>query len=412
MESNIKRNTFSILFYIVRSKKNNNGEHPIYCRVTVQGKSREFSTQQWTLDKKWNPKAAKVIGNTEAARTLNYFLDAIRNSLHNIRTQLTEEVKPISALAICNTHLGKGERKLTVMQLYKHYIDDRIKPLLGKEYAQGTYDRYQVSSDHTLRFLKFHFKVDDLPVSELNLGFASKYEFYLKTERNCAHNTTLKYIRNLKTVINYGIGLGWLTYNPLAPYKASLKRVVKEFLTEDEITKIRNKEFLSDRMMEIRDVFIFCCYTGLAYSDVEKLTSDNVLIDMKGNKLIKVNRTKSKTLSQIPLLDPAIEILSKYEDHIVCKNKNRLLPVKSNQKHNEYLKEIATICNINKKLTTHTARHTFATLMLTLGGTTESLMSMLGHTNMSTTQIYAKIIPQKVNKEMVDINAKLSVNIA
>lgn len=400
----IIRNTFSVLIYIVRNKKNKSGKCPIYCRLTAQGVAKEFSTQVWIEEEKWNVDAAKVIGNSEASKSANYTLDTIKTSLFNIRASLQEQGKLITPTIVINKHLGKTETKYTLMDIHKYYNEKYIKPLLNKGYSAGTYERYKTSLEHTQRFLKFKFGIDDITIDELNLAFANGYEFYLKTERNCSHNTTLKYIKNLKAVINFGIKQGWIIANPLNTFSGKLERVDKAFLTEDELILIEKKKLTNERLNEVKDVFIFCCYTGLSYSDVSKLSARDLNIGINGRKQISINRTKTDVIARIPLLDKASDILAKYKGHPICIYENRLLPVKSNQKQNEYLKEIADLCNINKPLTTHTARHTFATLMLTKKVSIESVSSMLGHTNIKTTQIYAKIVAEKVNEEMDLVN--------
>jgi site-specific recombinase XerD len=408
MRQIIKRNTFSILIFIHRGKKNKYGQHPIYCRLTVQGTSKEFSTQLWIEDKKWNVDASKVIGNSEASKSANYTLYTIKTSLFNIRASLQEQGKLITSIIVINTHLGKTGTKYTLIDIHRYYNEKHIKPLLNKDYSDGTYERYKTSLEHTKRFLKFKYGSDDIAMEELNLAFATGYEFYLKTERDCSHNTTLKYIKNLKAVINFGVKQGWIIANPLNTFSGKLERVDKTFLTEDELNLIEKKKLSNERLNEVKDVFIFCCYTGLSYSDVAKLSCEDIYIGINGKKQISINRTKTDVNARIPLLDKASDILAKYKEHPMCICDNRLLPVKSNQKQNEYLKEIATLCNINKHLTTHTARHTFATLMMTKKVSMESVSKMLGHTNLKTTQIYAKIVAEKVNDEMDLVNNSLN----
>lgn len=201
----------------------------------------------------------------------------------------------------------------------------------------------------------------------------------------------------------------WLENNPLNRYKAKLNRVDKEYLTEIELKKIESKKIPNPRIDEVRDVFIFCCYTGLSYSDVAKLTNQNIVLGINKQQQISIKRTKTDVVATIPLLDKAKAIITKYSNNEECIYYGKLLPVKSNQKHNAYLKEIADLCDISKKLTTHTARHTFATLMLTKGASIETVSSMLGHTNIKTTQVYGKIIAEKVMSEMDRINKRIAL---
>jgi site-specific recombinase XerD len=390
-----------------RSKSNKEGEHPIYCRVTVQGKSREFSTQIWCLDNKWHVASSKLLGTKEAIKTANHTLSTIRLNLMNIRTKLLAEGKLITAENVVNIHLGKTGKKYTLIEVHEYHNEQHVKKLLGKDYAPGTYERYKTSLDHVKQFLFYKYKVNDILLTEMNPSLANDYEFYLKTVKNCAHNTTMKYIKNLKTIVFFAMKREWLDSNPFANYRGKLERIDKQYLTEKELKAIEAKQFDNDRLNEVRDVFIFCCYTGLAYSDVAKLSKQNIIIGINGGKQITIRRTKTNTLANIPLLDKAAQLLEKYQSDEYCICYDRLLPVKSNQKQNAYLKEIANICGCNKTLTTHMARHTFATLMLTKGVSIESVSSMLGHTNIKTTQIYGKIIEEKVVNEMNKINDQL-----
>lgn len=411
MNKVIQRNTFSILLFIYRSKKNKHHEHPIYCKVTVKGLSRQFSTQIWIADAKWDPKASKVKGTNETAKTANNALLAIRNNLFNIRTQLDEQGKNITAESVVNLYSGKGERQYSLVELHNYYNENYINKLIGKGYAQGTYNRYKISLQHVIEFMRYKYNTSDRLLNELTYSFATDYEFYLKTKRECANNTAVKYIKNLKAVLNFAVENEWIKYNPIANFRGKLEKVDKGYLTEEELNTIKNKELTNERISEVRDVFVFCCYTGLAYSDVFKLTNDNITLGIDGSSFINLRRTKTDTLVKVKLLTPAKQILEKYKDHPMRLYTGRLLPVKSNQKQNAYLKEIAEICQCNKTLTTHIARHTFATLMLTLGVSMESVSSMLGHTDIKTTQIYGKIVAQKVTQEMDIIESRLNKNI-
>lgn len=403
----INRNTFSILFFIHRGKKNKKKEHPIYCRLTVQGKSKEFSTQIWVTDDKWNPKTHKVLGKNEFANTANHTIESARNKLLNIRADFYANSKEITAAAVINTHLGKMEVKYTLLELLDYFNEHHVKKLIGKDYSNGTYERYKTSLSHVKEFMKYKNKSSGMLLTDINYAFATEYEFYLKTVRNNSHNTSLKYIKNLKAVVNFAVKNEWLINNPLDRYQVKLEKIDKAFLTHKELNTIETKKITNARINEVKDVFVFCCYTGLAFSDVAKLSTKDIVVGINGEKQISIKRTKTNVTANIPLLSKAAAILKKYESNEFCICNGKLLPVKSNQKHNAYLKEIGDLCNIAKKLTTHTARHTFATLMLTKGASIETVSSMLGHTNIKTTQIYGKIIQEKVFVEMGRIDTQL-----
>jgi len=409
MNNCLNRNTFSILFYIVRSKSNRNNEVPIYCRLTVNGRLKEFSTHIWVKDDQWDSKAGKVKGTKESAKTANHNLESIRHNLNNIRAELQLQQQNVTAESVVNQYSGKGAQKRTLLDVHRYHNEQHIKRLIGKDYAEGTYNRYRISQEHVKQFLKTQYNASDVLLTDLTYSFITNYEAYLKTVRNCAHNSAVKYVKNLRAVINFAISQEWLLTDPFIRYKARLEKVEKQFLTLDELSKIERENFDSVGISEVRDIFAFCCYTGLAYADVAKLTENNIIVGINGVKHISIKRTKTDNTANIPLLDRAKYYIDKYRTHAVCLNQGVLMPARSNQKHNLYLKIIADICGINKTLTTHVARHTFATLMLTNGASMESVSAMLGHTNIVTTQVYAKITEEKVEKDMGKINVIFAI---
>jgi site-specific recombinase XerD len=235
-------------------------------------------------------------------------------------------------------------------------------------------------------------------------AFISSFEFYLKTEKNCAHNTAIKYLKNLGKIIRICISLKWIDKDPFFGYRLKCKAVERPFFSDDELQRIADKKFSTDRLLQVRDVFLFCCFTGLAYGDVQKLKLSNINKGSDGEQWININRKKTNTRSAIPLLPPAITILKRYSDHPYCINQDRAMPVSTNQKVNEYLKEIATLCGIDKNLSSHIARHTFAiTVTLQKGVPMESVSKMLGHEQIRTTQIYAKVLDMKVAADMAHL---------
>ena len=262
---------------------------------------------------------------------------------------------------------------------------------------------------HVENYIKKEYKAQDIPVNQVNHKFISGFEYYLKTERKCGHNSAIKYITNFKKIIRIAYANEWIKKDPFLNWKGTLRIVDREFLNQEEIQKMVDKEITNERLDLVKDIFLFCCYTGLAYADVKKLSSDDVVIGIDGNKWIKTNRTKTKTRSSIPILPTAEDILKKYSTHPQFTEK-RLLPVLSNQKMNAYLKEIGDICEIHKNLTFHLARHTFATTVtLSNGVPIESVSKMLGHKNLQTTQHYAKILDRKVSDDMAALRERMDL---
>ncbi len=400
----------SILFYIKRAKINVDGVCPIYTRVTINSKRFEFSTNKFISPDKWSTEGAKVKGNSEDARSINNQLDIIKNQIMDAEKRLYKKEILINSENLRNELFGIKERERLLIPIFTEH-NRKIKELVGSEYAPGTLERYETSLKHTKDFLQWKYRVSDIDIEKIDHAFITEYEFYLRSERKCANNTAVKYIKNFHKIINICLANGWLTKDPFANYKAKVKEVIREFLTEQEIQSLMEKEFVSERLELVRDIFVFSCFTGLAYIDVKQLTQDNIVLGIDGDKWINKNRQKTDTNSKIPLLPTAQYIMDKYSDYPVNKNKGTILPILSNQKMNAYLKEIATVCGINKELTFHIARHTFATTVtLSNGVPIETVSKMLGHTNLKTTQHYAKILDKKISEDMQILKAKFNAN--
>ncbi|WP_292010473.1 site-specific integrase, partial [Chryseobacterium sp.] len=271
-----------------------------------------------------------------------------------------------------------------------------------REFSKGTWKRYETSLRHTQAFLKWKFNLSDIDVRHINPGFIADYEFYLRTVRNCSNNSAVKYIRNFQKIINICLNNEWISKNPFIGYKSKIESVDVRFLTDMQLQKIREKNFNSERLRIVRDIFVFCCYTGLAYIDAKNLTRDKVTTGIDTGLWIKTKRVKTKIEASIPLLPEAQKILRRYENHPKCVNENIALPVLSNQKMNGYLKEIGDLCEIDFDITFHTARHTFATTVtLNNGVPLETVSKMLGHANIRMTQHYAKIQDKKIGEDML-----------
>jgi site-specific recombinase XerD len=245
----------------------------------------------------------------------------------------------------------------------------------------------------------------------MRLSFVTEFEHYLLTKEKLQSNTSFKYIKNLKKVMRMCVDLDWIPSNPFDAFKCSYKDPKRILLTESEIENLINTQIEIPRLAEIRDVFVFCCYTGFAYSEVHSLSRNDLNIGMDGEYWITKYRKKTGERESVPLLPVALEIVNRYENHRRCKNSRKLLPVICNQLFNAYLKEIAIICRIQKSLTTHMARHTFATtITLSNGVPIETVSKMLGHSKISTTQIYAKVLDTKVSADMKQLKSKLEQN--
>src|SRR6266542_612682 len=276
-----------------------------------------------------------------------------------------------------------------------------MKALVGRDYAKGTLTRYETSYKHTMSFLQSRYEVSDIDINKLDYDFITEYEFWLKSVRKCDHNTTMKYLSNFKKIVNRCVRNGKLQRDPFLGFSMAKKEVERHALTETQLKTIAQKQFKIERLSIVRDIFLFCCFTGLAYADVKKLKQSEITDGIDGEKWIMAKRQKKDITSKIPLLPHALQIIRKYENNIECQLTNKVLPVLSNQKMNSYLKEIGDACGIHIHLTFHIARHTFATTVtLTNGVPIETVSKMLGHKNLQTTQHYAKILDKKISEDM------------
>ena len=401
--------SFGLHFHLKKSAKNEN-EYPIYMRITVNGESREISIKRLCDSASWNVDAGRVNGKTETAKSINAYLDVLQRKVYDARKTLLENDHPITADNIKIILLGKeiDAPKYMLMVLFRKH-NEQMAALVGREYAPGTLERYITSYNHTLAFLQWKYKVSDMDITKLNFEFISEYEFWLKSVRKCEHNTTMKYLSNFRKIVKKCILNGWLQRDPFIGFKMTKREVDRIALTESELKEIIAKLFSVYRLTLVRDIFLFSCYSGLAYADVKKLKRSDIIIGVDGEKWIISKRQKTDITARIPLLPPALEIIDRYKNHKSCAIEDRLLPILSNQKMNAYLKEIADLCNIQKKLTYHIARHTFATTVtLSNGVPIETVSKMLGHRNLKTTQHYAKILDEKISTDMKLLRSKYS----
>ncbi len=296
--------TSSILFYIKRSKANAQGLAPIFQRITINGRRLENSTGKFVEPDKWDSEMSKMKGTSEEARSINGHLDNLKSKILNVEKNLIKKDIPVNFESFKNELTGKKERERMLIPIFQEH-NRKIKELVGQEYAPGTLERYETSLKHTKNFLLWKYNLTDINIDKIDHAFIMEYEFYLRSERKCANNTAVKYIKNFHKIINQCLSNGWLNNDPFSNYKAKVKEVVRDFLSEAEIEQMINKEFVTDRLEIVRDIFVFSCFTGLAYIDVKQLTPDNISLGIDGDKWIFKNRQKTDTASKIPLLPMA-----------------------------------------------------------------------------------------------------------
>lgn len=398
------KSTFSILFYLKRTAVKKNGLCPVLGRITINGAYSQFSTKVDVFPALWNVSAGKVVGRDKESLQMNATLESIKASLTKIYRDLLEKESFVTPERIKNIFFGIETNQETLLKLFEKHNED-VFNLIGNGKTKATYQKYEITRKHLTNFLKLKYNLSDIPLKEIKHLFLIDFEIYLLTTANCKTNTVSKFMQFFKRIIIIAKNNGWIHKDPFSNYKIKLEKVDRGYLTRQELDKIMGKIFTIQRLEQVRDIFIFSCFTGLAYIDVKNLRKSNFKTSIDDKVWIMTHRHKSKVASNIPLLEVPTIILDKYKNY----HAEIPLPVLSNQKMNSYLKEIGDLCGIEKDLTFHLARHTFATtITLTNGVPIESVSKMLGHTNIKTTQIYARIIDAKVNDDMNLLATKLN----
>lgn len=393
---------FKVSYYIRTNYENKEGKSPLMIRIYLNGKMLTVGSAGINVDKaKWSNETNRLKGRSSEVLNINAQIDNISSDLRNI-FQKHQFDKDLTLDKIKSIYLGKNKECTTFLDFYSKYLED-IKEQVGKGKTLATYHKYSAAGKHFENFLKLKYGRKDIMPSELTHVIIHDFDIYLRTVVCLKPNSATKTLKFFKTVVIFAQKCGVLTHDPFAQHRFHLESVDRGFLTDEEITRIMEKEFSTTRLESVRDIFIFSCFCGLAYIDVANLTQDNI-VTLDGKKWIITRRQKTHVESNILLLDIPLMIINKYKG----KTKDgKLLPILSNQKMNAYLKEIADLCGIRKRLTYHLARHTFATMMLSKGVPVESVSKMLGHTNIKTTQIYARITNKKIEQDMMNLSGKL-----
>jgi site-specific recombinase XerD len=402
----------SILLWLRDSKKTNSEESPIMIRITVNGKR-----VNWSLGKKVNPDhwisgAGILKPSAKESKIVNPYLNQVRGDIQTHFNILTTKYENVTPEMVRDAFLGievvtaKSHSLIETFEFHNSKIKE--KATIGKM-SMKTWRRLDIGKKKILDFLSKEMKIKDIFLKDIKLSFAADFEHYLTVHHKLQSNTTMKYIKILKQVINYAVTLEWINSNPLNSFKCTYTNPDRVVLNQEEIDLIYHKQMPNARLEQVRDMFIFSCYTGYAFSDVASLSPSSIVRGIDGETWIHTNRVKTNMKENVMLLDIPLEIIKKYETHPTCIAKGCILPVISNQHFNAYLKEIAALCNINKHLTSHIARHTFATTVTLANGISlESVSAMLGHASIKTTQIYAKVVQSKLSTEMKGLKAKMN----
>ena len=396
------RSTFKVLFYVKKGSAKPNGNLPLMCRLTVDGEIKQFSCKMDVPPHLWDVKNSRASGKSAEAQRINHAVDKIRVEVNRRYQELMQTDGYVTAAKLKDAYLGIGIKQETLLKLFEQHNAEFAKKV-GHSRAKGTFNRYQTVCKHIWEFLPHTYRLEDIPLKELNLTFINDFEYFLRTEKKCRTNTVWGYMIVLKHIISIARNDGRLPFNPFAGYINSPESVDRGYLTQQEIQMDAPMKNKTHEL--VRDLFLFSVFTGLAYSDVKNLTTDNLQTFFDGNLWIITRRKKTNTESNIHLLDVPLRIIEKYKG---LTRDNRVFPVPSNGSCNKVLKEIGKQCGFKTRLSTHVARHTNATtVLLSHGVPIETVSRLLRHTNIKTTQIYAKITNQKISQDMETLSHKL-----
>jgi integrase len=392
---------FTTLFWINKSRTKDNFAR-LYLRITLDQKRVNISLKQEVDIELWDHKRKKMKGRSQHAQTINTYINHVKSELLSIYQELKSEDKTITLQRIKSRFLGNHSNQHSLMNLFSYYNEK-----MSMKLAKKTQGHYKTSQKYILKYVKDEYKADDMFLKDLDYAFVIGFEHFLRSykprhyQSSLANNAVMKHIQRLRCMVKLAYHMEWLDRDPFIKFRPMLEKREREFLTKIELQKIECLNIDIERLSMVRDLFIFGCYTGISYSDIMTLEKHHVNLRADGKQWLAAKRNKNGNPFEMPLLPKALEILEKYSDHPRTEITKKLLPTISNQKLNAYLKEIADLVEVRKKLTFHMARHTFATtITLSNGVPIETVSKLLGHTKLATTQIYAKVIEQKVSEDM------------
>lgn len=391
------RSTFKILFYLKRNAPKKSGLVPVMCRITVNGKISQFSCKLDVEEKLWNVQSGKMSGKSLTAQEANRMLDKIRVGVTKAYQEICDKDNYVTAEKVRNAFLGMGQNHKTLLAVFRQHNEDYEKQV-GKMKSVRSYWKYCTAYNHLEEFIKARYKMSDIALKELTPAFITDFELFLRIEKHHCTNTIWSYMMPLKRMVYLSINNGWLQRDPFYAYSISPEPTKRGFLTKEEIALLINGKFKKKSYELIRDLFIFCTFTGLTFIDMYNLTQSHLQTSFDGHLWIKTNRQKTGVESDIRLLDVPLRIIKKYEG---MAEDDKLLPVPCYPNCKNGIKVIAKKCGIEKNVTWHQARHSFASLItLEAGVPIETISRMLGHSDISTTRVYARVSPKKLFEDM------------
>ena len=399
------KSTFSTIFYLKRQAARKDGTVPVMGRITVDGTQTQFSCKITIDPKVWDTKSGRATGRSAAAIEANRMLDNMRVSINKHYREIMDRDNYVTAEKVKNAFLGLEHRCRTLLQVFKQHNEDYEKMYEAGMKAKATLLKYQCVYRHLEEFIYQRYHVRDIALKELTPAFISDFDIFLRTEKNCCTNTVWLYLCPLRTMVSIAISNEWLSRDPFRDYEVKKEQTTRYFLTKDEIRQLMDGKLKNAKQELYRDLFVFCIFTGLSFSDMRNLSEENIRIYFDEHLWISINRQKTGVQSNIRLLDIPKKILEKYRG---LREDGKIFSVPHYMTCLYGIRAVAKRCGITKHLTWHMSRHTMATeICLTNGVPIETVSSILGHKNITTTQIYAKITKEKLNQDMENLSTRL-----
>ncbi|MGM8362241.1 site-specific integrase [Flavobacterium sp. ARAG 55.4] len=394
-----KRSTFKLLFYLKKNEPKKNGNVPVMGRITIDGTPKSFSTKLDINPNNWDLKHGRVLGKSTQALSTNLKLDNIRVRINKIYDDMLKDEGFATAQKVKLSFLGVGVMDDAILKVFKDQNEDFERMVNKGKRSQNTYNKYKTVYNHLNEFIKERYHREDLAFRELTSDFIREFDFFLRIDKECTHNTVWVYTMPVIALADLAIKKGLIRQNPFEDYEISMEETDRSYLLKENVEKLMLLKPSKDKYEFVKDIFIFSCFTGLSYIDIQKLKWSNIQSFFDGHQWIISRRKKSDVASNVRLLEIPKRIIEKYRG---VTRSDYVFPVPSNATCNSHVKKMIEEAEIvtEQKVTFHTARHTFATMFLTEGVPLESLSKMMGHKNISTTQIYAKITSQKISKDM------------
>lgn len=401
------RSTFSVIFYLKKDKVKKDGTSPIMGRITVDGTQAQFSCKVSIDPTLWGVKGGRAVGKSVTAREANRILDKLRAAITRHYQEIMERDSFVTAEKVRNAFLGLEYRRQTLIKAYDLFLEDYVKKVDCGLKAKGTLYKYRAVYGHLKDFLQSHYHSSDIALKEIQPALITDFEAYLRADCRLNPNTVWLYTFPVRMLLHRAVENGWLVRYPFSGYEIRKEETEKGFLTKEELGLLINAPKMNFKRTFIRDMFLFCAFTGLAYIDLKNLREENIVSNpLDGSVWIHTFRQKTGVETNIRLLDIPLQIMKKYKG--LCDD-GCVFPVPAYTSCKRILHTVIRICGINKHVTWHMARHTMATVVcLSNGMPIESVNSVLGHKCITSTQIYAKITNEKLNKEMNVLSEKLS----